>query len=432
MLIVAVLAVGTVFMLAAQWRGWRPRLRTALLAGIALRVAVWGLGVAAVPQSWDFANDFPAAAAAVLHHQDPVLSNPGRWHILPLMPFLLAGELKAGQFAHLAWPLIGKLAPVAADLVLIPLVGRLAGNRGRLSAFQYACNPLSILVCAVHGQLEPVSLALGVGGFLAARSGRASTAGILGGLSASTGGWPVLLLPGIVLTLPQWPGRVRAAVWAAAVPVLLLVTSPLTVGTPVRQLAHVARLLVGARSVVGDWGWTAVVTGGFEHAETSVARPGKLVLVAALLAAIYLWRRADPLDLTVALLIAFLLATPRLGVQYLMFPLPLLMARGGRSVTIVTTASAVWCGVGYLYVAGVHAPQWYTVHRWWALSSLAVVGCLIAALPWRERRHVHLVGAGAGTAAVDWRDEQPSHVGPAGPAAPAPGDDAISALPADG
>lgn len=415
-------------MLAAQWR---PRLATALAVGAALRITVWGLAASGVPQSWDFANDFPAAAASVLQHQDPVLFNPGRWHVLPLMPFVLAAELKTGQLSHLPWPLIGKLAPVAADLILIPLVGRLAGNRGRQAAFLYACNPVTIMVCAVHGQWEPVSLALGVGAFLVARSGRASVAGILGGLAAATGGWPVLLLPGILVTLPQWRQRVRAAVWTAIVPVLLLVSSPLTVGTPVRQLPHVARLLIGARSIVGDWGWTALATGGLEHAETSLARPGKLVLVAALLAAIYLWRRADPVDLTVALLIAFLLATPRLGVQYLMFPLPFLMARGGRSATITTIASAVWAGVGYLYVAGVHAPLWYTAHRWWALSSILVIGCLIAVLPWRERRGSHLADAAAGTPSADSRDEQLSPLGSAGPAAHVPGD-TVRALPADG
>lgn len=412
-------------MLAAQWRRWRPGLRTALAVGAALRVAVWGLAAATVLQPWDFANDFPAAAAAVLQHHDPVLSNPGRWHILPLMPFVLAAELKAGQIAHLAWPLIGKLAPVAADLMLIPLVGRLAGDRGRLSAFQYACNPLSIMVCAVHGQLEPVSLALGVGAFLAARSGRASTAGILGGLSASTGGWPVLLLPGVLLALPRRRQWIRAAAWAVAVPVLLLVSSPLTVGTPVRELPHVARLVVGARSVVGDWGWTAVVTGGLEHAETSLARPGKLVLVAALLAAAYLWRRAGPVDLTCALLIAFLLATPRLGVQYLMFPLPFLLARGGRSAVVATLASAVWDGAGYFYVSGVHAPQWYTVHRWWALSSLAVMGCLAAAMPW-ARRERKPVGAAARRPWTGSSPGEPSRVGSPGPA---PNGDAVPALP---
>jgi hypothetical protein len=422
----SLLAVGTALVLIAPFLGWRPKMGVSLVSGAALRLAVLWLA-ATLPQSWDFANDFAAAGAAVLHHTDPVLNNPGRWHILPLMPFMLAAELKIGQFAHVSWPLIGKLAPVVADLALIPLVGRLAGRRGRLAAFQYACNPVSIMVCAVHGQLEPVSLALGVGAFLVARSGRAKTAGLLGGLSAATGGWPVLLLPGILLALPasrrpapggspaaavngeravapspqappetllgafrtpwgaQWRQWISAAVCAALVPALLLVTSPLTVGTPIGELPHVARLLIGARSIVGDWGWTAIVTGGVEQGDTGLARVGKVVLILALLATLYLWRRADPLRLTTALLLVFLVATPRLGVQYLIFPIPFLVALGGPAAAPSVVASAAWQGAGYLYLPGLTYTGWLTVHRWWALSSLAVIGCLIAAMPWAQR-----------------------------------------------
>ena len=71
------------------------------------------------------------------------------------MAFVLAGELKLGQATHLPWPVVGRLAPVVADLILIPLIGKLATDRGPLRRFQYACNPLVILICAIHGQLEP-------------------------------------------------------------------------------------------------------------------------------------------------------------------------------------------------------------------------------------------------------------------------------------
>jgi hypothetical protein len=466
--VIAVLAVGTVMMLAAQWRGWRPGLRTALAAGVVLRLAVWWLALKRVPQPWDFAFDFPFAGASVLHHQDPVLANPGRWHILPLMPFVLAAELKVGQLTHLSWRVAGKLAPVAADLLLIPLVGRLAGdrgllagdrgllaedrsrlagNRGRLAAFQYACNPVSIMVCTVHGQWEPVSLALGVGALLVARSGRAVPAGLLGGVSAATGGWPILLFPGILLALSPsnslaglfrtgqgrvWRKWIQAGVSAAAVPAVLLVSSPLTVGTPVSQLPHVARLLIGARSIVGDWGWTAIVTAGQEQGDRLLAQIGKLILIAALLGTLYLWRRADPLRLTLALLIAFLVATPRMGVQYLMFPLPFLLARGGRSSSSAVVASAAWQGAGYFLLAGLTSyTAWEVIHPWWALSSLAVIGFLLAALPW-SRRERHLTDVPAGTLSVDSAEEPEEAPPPAWSAGHRPSVGGVAALPDDG
>lgn len=415
-------------MLTAQWRGWVPRLGLALCAGLLLRIVVWGLAARGTAQSWDFANDFPFAGAAVLHHQDPVLTNPGRWHVLPLMPFVLAAELKIGQLAHIGWPVIGKLAPIAADVALIPLVARLAaGNRSQLSAFQYACNPVSIMVCAIHGQWEPVSLALGVGAFLIARSGRAGLSGVLGGLSAATGGWPVLLLPGIWLTLPQWRQRVRSAVWAAAVPIVLLVSSPLTVGTPIGQLPHLARLLIGARSIVGDWGWTAVVTLGEERGERILAQLGKLLLIVALLGTLWVWRRADPVRLTVAVLLAFLIVTPRLGVQYLMFPVPFLLALGGRFAMPAVVTSAAWQSAGYLLLGTLSYDGWLAAHRWWALISVAVIGCLIVAMPWArwERQGTE---APTGVPSPDSL-EAPAPVGSGGVAHSG---DAVGALPGDG
>ena len=54
--------------------------------------------------------------------------------------------------------------------MLIPLVGKLAGGpKASLRAFQYACNPLAILVASVHGQVEPVALVFGVAAFVVAR-----------------------------------------------------------------------------------------------------------------------------------------------------------------------------------------------------------------------------------------------------------------------
>lgn len=456
-------------MVAAQWRGWRPTLRTALVVGLVLRVAVWVVAASGVAQSWDFANDFPFAGAAVLHHQDPVLTNPGRWHILPLMPFMLAAEVKLGQLLHVGWPLIGKLLPVAADLALIPLVGRLAYQRGRLAAFLYACNPVSIMVASVHGQLEPISLALGVGAFLVARTGRAYWAGALGGLSAATGGWPVLLLPGILLALPadkrrvtrgahataaaaepaangsaeraaeptgeqsggwrwetHWPQWLRAAVSAAAVPAVLFVSSPLTVGTPLGQLPHVARLLVGARSVVGDWGWTAVLTMGEEDGDRLMAQAGKLLLVAGMLGVLYLWRRADPLRLTVALLLTFLVLTPRLGVQYLVFATPFMIAIGGRFTLPAVLASALWQALGYLYLPRLSYTGWQHAHRWWAVSSLVVIAFLIAAIPW-ARRDRHPTGTVAATSLpVSPEAEDSPAVEPLGPS---PCGDAVPVTP---
>src|SRR5690606_1952647 len=100
------------------------------------------------------------------NREDPVLASEEGWHFLPTIPYMYGLLLWLG----IPWEIAGRLVTVAADVALIPLVGKLAGGPdGRLRAFQYACNPLGILVAAVHGQVEPVALAFGVAAFVVAR-----------------------------------------------------------------------------------------------------------------------------------------------------------------------------------------------------------------------------------------------------------------------
>lgn len=387
----ALLVTGTALFLVAQRRGWRPSIRTALAIGIVLRVAVWALATVNAWQPFDFADDFSAAASAVLHHQDPLLTGrTGGWHFLPTMAFVFAGELWFCYAAHLPWQLVGRLAPVVADILLIPLVGRLARDRGRLRSFQYACNPLSIMICAIHGQIEPEMLALGVAAFVLVQSrrdrltaGRASGArapGILLGTSIAMGTWSLLLIPGLLKSLPGRVLRLRAAAWAVSVPAVVLLTLPLTVGTPVSKLPSVVSTLISAQPLVGDWGWTVIATHGQQVFSAALTRPGMLLLVAALLTVGFLWRHADPIDLTMALLITFLVFSPRFGDQYLMWPLPFLIARKTRFGTQAVLMAAAWVGLGEVYLGTMSWSAWQQAHVWWAYCSLAVVGSLLLAL----------------------------------------------------
>jgi hypothetical protein len=77
-----------------------------------------------------------------------------------------------GNRTGLPWAVAGKIAPILADLALVVLLARLGGaEHGRLVAWLYAVCPLAVLVSALHGQVEPVALALGAGALLAARRG---------------------------------------------------------------------------------------------------------------------------------------------------------------------------------------------------------------------------------------------------------------------
>lgn len=382
----ALLAVALVLAVVAEQRGWAPSARTALLTGAALRLALLVVAAHDASQPYDFFNDFRHTAFNVLTGKDPVLNiRDGGWHFLPLMAYAFAVALRAGQLVGVPWVVVGRLVTAGADLVLVPLVGRLAPERQALRRFQYACAPIALMVCAIHGQIEPVALALGVGALLTARHGRTTASGALLGLAITVGSWPVLLAPGVLITLAGARRRITAAVWAVAVPVVFFLTTPLVIGESPRFLIPAAKNLLSTRPVVGDWGWSPWFTGGAEALSSPVAKAGTILLGCALLGAAYAWRRADPADLTIALLLAFVIATARFGSQYLLWALPYLIAHPTRRYRPAIYAMIVWAGFGYLFMMHLTHDAWVAAHAAWALSSIVVVAAAVFALPWERR-----------------------------------------------
>jgi hypothetical protein len=391
------LAIGLGLALLAARRNWAPRLAVTLCVGGVLRLAI--LMIAVRDHTWqpqDLGVDFLDAANSVLQGEDPVnhLHREGGWHFLPFMAYLLAGERQLGLWLGLGWGTVARLAPVIADFALIPLTGRLAAagddeaaaRRRALCCFQYACMPLAVMVSSIHGQFAPITLLFGVAALLAARGGRPHIAGLLVGLSVTSTSWSVLLVPGIILILPGVRRRLTVLAWTVAVPGVFLLSSWLVLDTPLRRLPATAKAVISTRPVVGDWGWTTIATHGHLSVSPTLGHIGTLVLVLTLLAAGWWWRRADPLTLTIALLLVFVAVTYRFGAQYLLWPLPFLIARPTKGMWAAVTASGVWAAFGYLYTTRLDERTWWHTHTWWSLSSLAVILLLIRALPWDRRR----------------------------------------------
>lgn len=389
------LVVAVALCLVAGRRRWAPSMLAALAVGAVLRLIVMLLAWRFNVRPYDFGVDFPVAADNVLHLRDPVLNTrEGGWHFLPMMAYVLAGQRWVSQITGLDWGIAGRLVPIAADLVLSVVIGRLSAERGALRRFQWACNPLAIMVCSVHGQLEPIALAFGVAALVVARSDRprrAVLAGLLLGLSIAANTWPVLLAPGLLLALPGLRRKVTAALSTAAVLGGLVLTEPLLFSygglSYVSHLRALIATMAHTRPVVGGWGWTAIAEGGHQTVDPSIGTVGTLILAAGVLAAMWWWRRADPLTFTVAVLLAFLICTHRLGAQYLLWPLPYLLARPMRGTWAAVAAASAWSGIGYLWLGTTATWNvWWMRHEVWALSSLVVVPILIYALPWAHRR----------------------------------------------
>jgi hypothetical protein len=385
-----VLIVGLVLAGVAHWRGWRPSWQVALGVGIGLRLI---LLILASTDSWqpvDFAQGFKPAGLAILHHQDPVLATQGSWHFLPMIPYFYALALAAG----LPWEIAGRVWTIVADLVLIYLVGRLAGKKHEAAArFQYACNPIALMIAVIHAQVEPIALVFLVAAYVVARATPgnargamyAAWAGMLFGFALSAKSWPIILLPVLLAMLPTWRQRLYGLFAAGAVPLFFLATLPLVIDSSWSDMLNVARYLGEVRPIVGEWGWTAVMTGGDWQLASTAAGIGQVILYSVILLVMWLWWRSDRIDQTSAILLAFMVVTPRMGAQYLMWFVPFLCARPTRWSRPAMLVSALWAGLGYIYLTQFSEDGWWRNHEWWAISSLAVIPFLVLAMPWNRR-----------------------------------------------
>ncbi len=418
------LVTGVVLALVAQRKGWKPSWVVILGVGIGVRVLVMAMSAVDTWQPVDFVLSFKPAGEAVLARRDPVLEGNHGWHFLPTIPYVYALLLWVG----IPWEWAGRLVTVVCDIILIPLVGKLAGGeKASLRAFQYACNPLAILVASVHGQVEPVSLVFGVAAFVVARNARterpvrnAVLAGLLMGLALCAKSWPIWLVPGMLLFLPRLAdpragaGTFGARVYAyaysfrthayallatGAVPIFFLVTLPIGAGTALSEIPEVIRIIGDVRPIVGEWGWTAIAVDGHWTLDAGLARIGQYLIYGTLLLVLFLWRRADPIDLTTALLLAFMVVTPRLGAQYLLWFMPFLVARPTRFAWPAIIGCSLWAGAGYLYLTQYIGQDWAALHSPWAKSSIILLPILAAALPW-ERMRAGSAGRADGPAPV--------------------------------
>ncbi|WP_440073145.1 hypothetical protein [Streptosporangium sp. OZ121] len=431
-----VLVLGVVLALVAQWKGWRPSLLVILGVGIAFRVLIMATSAVDTWQPVDFINSFKPAGEAVLNREDPVLGSSGGWHFLPTIPYVYGLLLWLG----IPWEIGGRLVTVVADIVLIPLVGKLAGGpNASLRAFQYACNPLAILVASVHGQVEPVALVFGVAAFVVARGPgdphrpgmttsplalarqsvalhglagavrhafgpegvlrgaltprqgdrqslrRALFAGLLMGLALCAKSWPIWLIPGMLLLLPTFRARAVAFVATGIAPVFFLVTLPIFAGTSLSQIPEVIRVIQDVRPIVGQWGWTAIGMHGVNDLHQGFATFGTRLIYVTMLATALVWRRADPIDLTTALLLAFMVVTPRLGAQYLLWFMPFLIARPTRFAWPAIIGVSLWAGYGYLYMTQFDSATWRSLHVVWSQASIVLLPILALAMPWGRR-----------------------------------------------
>jgi hypothetical protein len=396
----AVFALAAAVMILGWRKGWRPSLAVTLLVALGLRVLMMWVGHGFAP--YDLNIDFHRAGVNALHHRDPILNAPETgWNYLPTYAIFLAGNEWIHLHLGLSWLTVSRIGPILFDLGVVALVGLLAGRRhGAAARFQYACNPLIIMVSAIHGQMEPLCLLFGVGAFVLIRKDgpeltrkRVLLAGLLIGLAISVKTWPALLIPALLIGLPDWRRRRELLTAMFGVLIALFVTMPLTVGTPIGQLPKVMGVMLGYHPVVGTFGWSSLVmwlhpvkTEKLLHDPFSatIGSIGSLLTLAAIAAAIWWWRRAHSVDIAMVSASAFQIVTASHGVQYLSWAMPFATARPTRWSGVMQVAISLYAAFGYLVMTLL--TNWRQVAPWYYMASLLVIPAIVLALPWRRRQ----------------------------------------------
>jgi hypothetical protein len=97
------------------------------------------------------------------------------------------------------------------------------------------------------------------------------------------------------------------------------------------------------------------------------------------------WRRADPIDLTLVLLLVFLILTYRLGAQYQMWPVACFLVWPSRWSWAAIILTSAWAAAGYLRVYKVLGVTWSQQHHWTALLSIMLIAFTTTAALTRRR-----------------------------------------------
>jgi Glycosyltransferase family 87 len=376
------------------WRRWSPPLVVSLGIGLVLRVAVIYLVHKDTPH--DVAVSFYTAGQDVLHGRDPLTSLPKyQWNFLPFSAYLFAAEAKTG----LSWQYASKILPVACDVATIALVGQLVRSQEhrRNAQLLYALSPLAILISAWHGQLDPIAVTLGLSALLLARRQQVLAAGLVAGFAVASKSWPILFLPGVLLYVPWrrwWQVAVGVVVvlagWALVIPLALH-----------DSLKKAIKVILSYRSFSGTWGWTGLLRyahlTGFGYAGSHVntaQRIGTILTVLAIvavLAVFWFWLRRTPEDITVAILLAFLITTAGAGPQYLLWPAALLYALRRPAGYVYLLLASAWTGLFYLYAF----PKGESFSQWPGAAlealSIAILLAALASMPWKAASGGHAV-----------------------------------------
>jgi hypothetical protein len=248
----------------------------------------------------------------------------------PLMGLLAGALMKLSVGLDVPFRLLWKLPPLLADLCVLRLLWGCFKPEGKLWAAGamalFSINPISITVTAFHGNTDSVCALLCLCAALLHRRERPLLAGLALAGAINVKVFPLVLVPGFLLLCRSPRAGLRFLVGMA------LGCVPLAVACLVVPQEFYANAL-HYNSQLNRWGVNAWVF----DAERSYPRFYRLIthdyrdigrffilMVAGLVALLGRAARWDAVRVAALSLAAFLFLAPGFGVQYLVWPVPLL------------------------------------------------------------------------------------------------------------
>lgn len=296
--------------------------------GLVLLALVVRLAVVLLTTGADFdINSYHIQAQSVLEHRNIYTVTTDRYPYPPVWIWLVALAQWLANTTTMPFVWLVKLPAVLGDCLT---VGLLQQRKGSAAALFYALNPVSILITAGHGQFDGLVMALVVVAWALwdrrQRAGLSWAALALGGAIALKG-YPILLLPALLIKAPDNRQRVVLTALAATPLLVSMLVYGALFGLEPAMVTHVL-----GYSSYPYFGWSPYVDvllhnlwpAGFTTATLWFSILGHVatLLVPVLLA---FYRPGWPLErFWLATFLGVYALAPGLAAQYLLWAVPLL------------------------------------------------------------------------------------------------------------
>lgn len=219
-----------------------------------------------------------------------------------------------------------RLPSILADIGTAFLVSRLLPSLSPRTLVLLALNPISILISGFHGNTDPVMIFFVVLAIYLMKIARPNWTAAAFGMAINIKVVPLLVLPAVFFYLRTWKTRFLFILIAASV--VLALSIPYVLSDPLT----IMKATLGYAGMYGKWGTSRILIAfPLSEAGHDIAGAVLRLLIVVVSLAVAWWmnrRRVDLFLQTGLILFLFLYLTPSLGVQYLVWAAPFVVALG--------------------------------------------------------------------------------------------------------